>query len=71
VSAETPPSNHNVLPGRVVCSSLAAMLYDLLSVGWAHPDLGAERQCEPADRWQWSQTQAWNDISQAAAHALT
>lgn len=54
------PSNHNLLPGHVVCSSLAAMLYDLPSVGWAHPDLDAERQCEPADWWQWSQAQAWN-----------
>ena len=53
------PANRNLLPGHVVCSSLAAMLYDLPSVGWAHPDLGAERECEPADWWQWSQTQAW------------
>jgi len=53
------PANHNLLPGHVVCSSLAAMLYDLPSVGWAHPDLGAERRCEPADWWQWSQDRAW------------
>ena len=53
------PSNHNLLPGHVVCSSLAAMLYDLPSVGWAHPDLGTERQCEPADWWQWSNSRAW------------
>jgi hypothetical protein len=53
------PADHNLLPGHVVCSSLAAMLYDLPSVGWAHPDLGAERQCEPADWWQWSQSRAW------------
>ena len=53
------PSDHNLLPGHVVCSSLAAMLYDLPSVGWPHPDLGAERQCEPADWWQWSQARAW------------
>jgi hypothetical protein len=53
------PSNHNLLPGHVVCSSLAAMLYDLPSVGWAHPDLGAERRCEPADWWRWSDTRTW------------
>jgi hypothetical protein len=53
------PSNHNLLPGHVVCSSLAAMLYDLPSVGWAHPDLGDERVCEPADWWRWSEDQGW------------
>lgn len=53
------PSNHGLLPGHVVCSSLAAMLYDLPSVGWAHPDLGDERVCEPADWWRWSQAQGW------------
>jgi len=53
------PSNHNLLPGHVVCSSLAAALYGMASVGWAHPDLGAERQCEPADWWQWSNSRSW------------
>jgi hypothetical protein len=53
-----PPSG-NVLPGHVVCSSLAAMLYDLGSVGWAHPDLGTERVCTPADWWNWSDKQLW------------
>lgn len=53
------PSDHNLLPGHVVCSSLAAMLYDLPAVGWAHPDLGEERQCAPADWWQWSNAQSW------------
>lgn len=53
------PSNHGLLPGHVVCSSLAAMLYDLPSVGWAHPDLGDERICEPADWWRWSQEHTW------------
>lgn len=53
------PSEHNLLPGHVVCSSLAAMLYDIPEVGWAHPDLGSERTCEPADWWQWSDNQAW------------
>ena len=56
------PSDHDLLPGHVVCSSLAAMLYDLPEVGWAHPDLGEERQCEPADWWWWSQDQAWAKI---------
>src|SRR6266567_8665186 len=53
------PSDHNLLPGHVVCSSLAAALSGLASVGWAHPDLGAERQCEPADWWQWSNSRSW------------
>ena len=56
------PSRHDLLPGHVVCSSLAAMLYDLPSVDWAHPDLGDERRCEPADWWSWSQDQAWRKI---------
>lgn len=53
------PSAHNLLPGHVVCSSLAAMLYDLPAIDWAHPDLGIERRCDPADWWQWSNDQAW------------
>jgi hypothetical protein len=65
------PSQHNLLPGHVVCSSLAAMLYDLPSVDWAHPDLGDERECEPADWWQWSQAQAWKQRSTAPAQAMT
>jgi len=48
-----------LLPGHVVCSSLAAMLYDLPQVGYAHPDLGQERKCEPADWWNWSDEQLW------------
>ena len=53
------PSDHDLLPGHVVCSSLAAMLYDLPEVGYAHPDLGQERKCEPADWWDWSDRQLW------------
>jgi len=53
------PASHGQLPGEVVCSSLAAMLYDLPQVGWAHPDLGDERKCEPADWWDWSDRQLW------------
>jgi hypothetical protein len=60
------PSDRNLLPGHVVCSSLAAMLYDLPSVQWAHPDLGAERECEPADWWQWSETRAWASCTAAS-----
>ncbi|HEY2441741.1 MAG TPA: hypothetical protein VGI31_01265 [Streptosporangiaceae bacterium] len=63
------PSDHGLLPGHVVCSSLAAMLYDLPSVGWAHPDLGRERVCEPADWWRWSQDRAWRLSAQQLAHA--
>jgi len=54
------PSNENLLPGHVVCSSLAAMLYDLPQVGYAHPDLGGERRCQPADWWNWSDRQLWS-----------
>ena len=53
------PSQHNLLPGHVVCSSLAAMLYQ--HVGWKHPDLGTERVCTPADWWAWSDSQAWKE----------
>jgi hypothetical protein len=61
------PSKHNLLPGHVVCSSLAAMLYDLPEVNWAHPDMGAERHCEPCDWWQWSNAQAWMSTAAAAS----
>lgn len=64
------PTQHNLLPGHVVCSSLAAMLYDLSSVGWAHPDLGDERECEPADWWQWSQAEAWKQCQMAPVQAV-
>lgn len=53
------PADHGQLPGEVVCSSLAAMLYDLPLVGWAHPDLGTERHCEPADWWDWADRRLW------------
>jgi hypothetical protein len=61
------PANHNLLPGHVVCSSLAAMLYDLPSVGWAHPDLGIERVCEPADWWRWSEALGWKASTAASS----
>src|SRR5579859_2682464 len=51
------PTQHGVMPGHVVCSSLAAALYKI--AGWAHPDLGNERQCEPADWWHWSRDRQW------------
>jgi hypothetical protein len=53
------PARHDLLPGHVVCSSLAAMLYDLPAVGWAHPDLSHERTCMPSDWWQWSDQALW------------
>jgi hypothetical protein len=53
------PTDHGLLPGHVVCSSLFAMLYDLPSVSWAHPDLGTERKCMPADWWDWSDRHLW------------
>jgi hypothetical protein len=51
------PSDKNLLPGHVVCSSLAAMLYD--RVGWKHPDLGHERVCIPADWWNFCDQGLW------------
>lgn len=38
---------HGQKPGEVVCSSFAAYLYG--AEGWAHPDTGTERMCQPAD----------------------
>jgi hypothetical protein len=47
-----------VLPGHVVCSSLAAMLYS--RVGWAEPTGQApDREATPAQWWDWSDSQAW------------
>jgi hypothetical protein len=51
------PSKYGQMPGHVVCSSLAAMLYE--RAGWPHPDLKNERQCEPADWWRWSDQRQW------------
>lgn len=51
------PSAPGRLPNHVVCSSLAAVLYE--QVGWTHPDLGQERVCTPADWWAWTDTKAW------------
>lgn len=51
------PAKHGLMPAEVVCSSLAAELYEL--AGWPHPDLGSERQCEPGDWWCWSDQEQW------------
>jgi hypothetical protein len=48
---------HGRLPGEVVCSSLAAALYSLS--GWAHPDFGDERRCQPGDWWGWNDQELW------------
>ncbi len=53
------PSNKNVLPGHVVCSSLFAALYDLPQVNWKHPDLGQERVCTPEMWWDWGNAEMW------------
>lgn len=37
---------HGKPPGEVVCSSFAAYVY--AQRGWAHPDLGHERYCQPS-----------------------
>ena len=52
-----PTDEHDLLPGHVVCSSLAAMLYE--RAGWAHPGPQAERTCTPADWWDWSDRKLW------------
>jgi hypothetical protein len=54
-----PSSGTEPSPGMAWNAALAAMLYDLLEVGYAHPDLGRERKCEPADWWDWSDRQLW------------
>ena len=51
------PTKSGLLPGHVVCSSLAAVLYD--EVGWKHPDMGASRTCMPSDWWTWADEQQW------------
>lgn len=51
------PTTPGDLPAHVVCSSLAAILYEI--VGWAHPEIGHERQCQPADWWDWNDRQLW------------
>lgn len=53
-------SNPGLLPGHVVCSSLAAFLYDLPAIGWDHPGLlKKDRTCTPADWWYWSDLESW------------
>jgi len=52
-----PDPKSGLLPGHVVCSSLAAMLYE--DVGWSHPSLGHERVCLPSDWWNWNDGQGW------------
>lgn len=51
------PAAHGQMPGEMVCSSLAAWQYE--NAGWPHPDLGAERSCEPADWWDWGDRRLW------------
>lgn len=53
------PASNDVVPGDVVCSSMWAALYDLGEVGWAHPDLGTERVCQPCDWWLWNDQRRW------------
>lgn len=49
---------HGKPPGEVVCSSFAAYVYERR--GWAHPDLGAERYCQPSDWDALIITNRWN-----------
>jgi hypothetical protein len=55
---------HGLAPGEVVCSSFAAWLYEY--AGWAHPDTGDERDCEPGDWSEWSLAHGWNVQAEAA-----
>jgi hypothetical protein len=55
---ERPPASQ---PSHVVCSSLAAELYG--RVGWAHPDIGVERVCEPGDWVLWCDQRGWLRVS--------
>ena len=38
----------------------AAMLDDLPQAGYAHPDLGRERSCQPAGWRNWPDREPWN-----------
>jgi hypothetical protein len=52
------PSDANLLPAHVVCSSLASWLYT--QVGWAEPTgQGPDRTCDPADWWDWNDKALW------------
>jgi hypothetical protein len=51
------PAKGGLLPGHLVCSSLAAELYKL--AGWPRPDVSDERQCEPADWYWWNRSRQW------------
>lgn len=55
------PGPGGQLPGHVVCSSLAAALYE--KAGWPHPDIGSERICEPAAWWGWNDQHQWETVS--------
>jgi hypothetical protein len=46
------------LPGHVVCSNLAAVLY--AHVGWPRPCAGNERECAPCDWAEWIDRQSWS-----------
>lgn len=48
---------HTGVPGHVVCSSLAAWLYE--AAGLPHPDVDHERQCMPSDWTTWCEAKAW------------
>lgn len=52
-----PTDKQDLLPGHVVCSSLAAMLY--ARVGWARPEAGKERTVTPNAWWDWSDRHLW------------
>jgi hypothetical protein len=49
-----------LLPGHVVCSSLAAALYEISS--WPHPDMADDRTVDPAAWWQWSDQELWQAV---------
>jgi hypothetical protein len=49
-----------ILPGHVVCSSLAAMLYT--RAGWAEPTgKQDDRTCTPPQWWDWSDQKQWEN----------
>jgi hypothetical protein len=52
------PSKGNLLPGHVVCSSAAAILYSRRQ--WAEPTGDApDRTCTPPQWWDFSDSRAW------------
>jgi len=57
-----PAAKDGLLPGHVVCSSAASILYSRR--GWAEPTGKAEdRTCTPPQWWDWNSTRQWEQAA--------